>query len=563
MIELLNVKVPLSGGLPTGGPQLVLAASYALHVEECDIVHVRVLKRSVDARKKGNVHLVMALAVTLAPGVDEELLVQRIDNPGQARLYRVPEQIGFAHVEHLSCQRPVVVGLGPAGLFAALALARAGARPLVVERGYDVDRRARCVDVFMAGGPLDPVSNVQFGEGGAGTFSDGKLTTNTHDPRCRTVLECFVEHGAPDEILYSAKPHIGTDLLAPTVRSMREEIVSLGGEVRFGLQLKGLIIEAERVRGVLLGSSDPCEATDSDAIEGDANIGLEEVVAEVVILAIGHSARDTFEMLHNVGVTIEPKPFSVGLRVEHPQRLINRSQYGGAAGHPALGAADYKLSCHLANGRSVYTFCMCPGGEVISASSEVGGVVTNGMSRYARDGENANAALLVNVGIDDVVPYGAGAADPLAGVNFQRTWERAAFVVGGETYRAPAQLMGDFLSHRSSSAVGDVVPSYRRGVVFGDFDECLPTFVLDSLREGVGIFDRKLHGFALPDAVLTGVETRTSSSVRLPRGEDGQAQGCKGLYPCGEGAGYAGGIMSAAVDGLRAAQQVLSTWTSD
>ncbi len=561
MIELLNVKVPLSGGLPTGGTQLVVAAAYALHVEEREVIHVRVIKRSVDARNKGNVHFVMAFVVTLAAGIDEELVVERIDDPRRARIYHAPDRVEVMHAENHPGHRPLVVGLGPAGLFAALALARAGACPLVVERGCDVDRRGKRVAAFMAGGPLDPMANVQFGEGGAGTFSDGKLTTNTHDPRCRTVLECLVEHGAPDEILYLAKPHIGTDLLAPTIRSIREEIVALGGEVRFGVQLEGLRIDGGRVRGALLGGSSPHGSGDAD--DGGSVDALEEVETEVVILAIGHSARDTFEMLHEAGVAIEPKPFSVGIRVEHPQRLINRAQYGGAAGHPALGAADYKLSCHLASGRSVYTFCMCPGGEVIAACSEAGGVVTNGMSRHARDGGNANSALLVNVGVDDVGPYGAEAGDPLAGVGFQRTWERAAFAIAGGTYAAPAQLMGDFLARRPSAGPGDVEPSYRRGVVFGDFDECLPAFVLDALRESVGIFDRKLHGFALPDAVLTGVETRTSSSVRLTRGDDGQSKGCEGFYPCGEGAGYAGGIVSAAVDGLKAAQQVLSAWASD
>ncbi|MBQ3424900.1 MAG: hypothetical protein IJH38_06870, partial [Clostridia bacterium] len=440
----------------------------------------------------------------------------------------VPTRLGSEH-------RPLVVGMGPAGLFAALTLARAGCMPLVVERGRDVDRREADVAAFWAGGPLDPVSNVQFGEGGAGTFSDGKLNSGIKDPRCRQVLEAMARAGAPESILWEARPHVGTDRLKAMVKALRQEIVALGGEVRFETQLTGLEIRQSRVQGARLQTS----------------AGEVTLETECVILAVGHSARDTFEMLSRSGAEMAPKPFAIGARIEHLQKRIDRAQYGRSAGHPALGAADYHLAVHLPDGRSAYTFCMCPGGQVVAAASKPGGVVVNGMSLYARDGENANSALLVNV-----VPEDFGGDDPLAGVRFQQQWERAAFERGGGNWRAPAQRVEDFLACRQSRGGGEVTPSYRPGVSWGNLEGCLPAFVTDAMRRALPLLDRKLRGFAHPDAVLTGVETRSSSPVRILR--DGCCRSnLEGLYPCGEGAGYAGGILSAAVDGIRCAEAAM------
>lgn len=531
MIRVSGLSAPLD---MRPGDYGALAAK-ALRRAPRDILSCRLYRRSVDARKRDDVHFTVSLDITIRG--DEAAAIRR--NPHIRAEIVTPAVPAEIRQRSLSgAPRPIVAGCGPAGLFAALWLARAGLRPILLERGKQADARERDVAAFRAGGALNEESNVQFGEGGAGMFSDGKLNSGIKDPRCRAVLEALAAAGAPEEILWEARPHVGTDKLTKAVVGIRNEIIALGGEARFETKLTGLIVRD----GALC------------AVRTRTAAGLEnELPCEQLILAVGHSARDTFETLHALGVPMIAKPFSIGARVEHPQTLVNAAQYGRFAAHPALGAADYRLSEHLKNGRGAYTFCMCPGGEVIAAASERGGVVTNGMSRYARDGENANAALLV-----DVQPTDFASDSPLAGVAFQREWERSAFRAGGGDYRAPAQRMEDFLAGRASARLGSVRASYTPGVTPADLRACLPAFAVESMREACAIFGRRLRGYDAPDAVLTGVETRSSSPVRIPRGEDGQSVGLRGLYPCGEGAGYAGGILSSAVDGVRQAENVLA-----
>lgn len=518
MIRISNLSLEIEKDLD----QVKRAAAQRLGGAE--LLYFQVAKRSVDARKKDALKFVYSVDVK----VENEEAYCRL--PG---VKQVEEKAYIPPVFSLQ-KRPVVAGFGPAGMFAALTLAQAGARPIVLERGKCIEQRKRDVEAFWQGGGLQTESNVQFGEGGAGTFSDGKLTTGTKSSFSKHILHTMVTLGAPEEILWLNKPHIGTDRLETMVKHLRRQVILLGGQVLFESCFSGLITENGRLLGVKF-------------VQNGREIELE---TNHLILAVGHSARDTFETVYQDGLLMEPKPFAVGVRVEHLQRKIDFAQFGRSV--PQIGAADYKLVSHLPDGRGVYTFCMCPGGQVVAAASEERGLVTNGMSNYARDGENANSAVLVGI-----QPRG----DVFAGVRLQRTIEQAAFALGGENWRAPAQLIGDFLNHKPSRTLGEVRPSYRPGVTLCSLDDCLPKEITQALRQGIKGMGRQLKGFDAYDGVLTGVETRSSSPVRILRNERMQSVSCTGVYPCGEGAGYAGGIMSAAADGIRVADFILKGGT--
>ncbi len=527
MLRLTEIRLALDHDIDA----LNAAILATLSIPAADLLGFTVRRRGYDARRAGELVFVYTLDVEVR---DEAALLKKFPHgrhiaksPDETYRYpvRAPED---------STIRPVVIGTGPCGIFAGLSLARMGFRPILLERGRRVRERTRDVWGFWRERRLNPESNVQFGEGGAGTFSDGKLHTGIKDRghHIRRILLDFVACGAPEEILYISKPHIGTLRLVKVVENLRHLIEALGGEIRFDAHATGLTIENRQVRGVTLA--------DGGRIDTDR-----------VVLAVGHSARDTFEALHRQGVHIEPKPFSIGFRIEHPQRLIDVCRLGPQAGNPLLGAADYKLVHHCRNGRDVYSFCMCPGGQVVAASSEPGGVVTNGMSHYSRSERNANAGIVVGI-----TPADFGADAPLAGIALQRTLEAQAFELGGSNYNAPAQRVGDFLAGRASTAVGSVIPSYTPGVTWTDLGASLPGYAIAAIREALTSFDKQLKGFALADAVLSAVETRTSSPIRITRTEDFESVNTKGLYPAGEGAGYAGGIISAAVDGMKVAEAV-------
>lgn len=526
MILVRNLK--LSPEEPEA--RLKKLAAKKLRIGENEINDLRLTKRSLDARKKNDIHYVCAVAV--AVNGSEQKITARAKSPDVSLYEEAEYNIPKVKTPQL---RPVIVGFGPAGMFAALVLAMAGARPVVIERGQDALSRKAAVDALRAGGELDPESNVQFGEGGAGTFSDGKLNTGIKNKRMGWMLKQFAAHGAPENIVYDAKPHIGTDILIDVVQNIRRSVIAMGGEVRFGSRLERLVIKDGALTGAEIQSG------------GESYI----LPCDRLILAIGHSARDTFENLHAQGVPMEQKPFSMGIRIEHKQSDIDVAQYGREREN--LPAADYALNVHLPDGSSAYTFCMCPGGEVFAAASEKGGVCTNGMSYSRRDGENANAALLVTLHTEDFPDGGV-----LSGMYWQREIEQAAYACGGANYLAPAQLVGDFMAHRPSTGAGGVQPSYRPGVVWGDIRKILPEKITSTIEKALPELGRKLKGFDSPEAVMTAPETRSSSPVRILRGAE-LSSSIQGLYPCGEGAGYAGGISSAAVDGMRCAEAVLDT----
>lgn len=528
MIRIHNIRLPLDYTDNTIRKKVVKE----LRINDNAIDKISLFRRSIDARKKNDVHFLASIDVYL--NTDENKTLSKAkSNKAQITL---PYEYKLLNITRLN-NRPVIVGFGPAGMFAGLILAMAGAKPIIIERGKDCDSRIEDINSFIKNGRLNTESNIQFGEGGAGTFSDGKLNTGTKDPRARKVLIEFVNHGAPEEILYNAKPHIGTDNLRYVVKNIREHIIKLGGEVRFNTKFIGYKSKNNKVCGAVIS-----ENGNKDIIETDN-----------LILAIGHSSRDTVETLYNSNIIMEQKPFSIGARIEHLREKIDKNQYGDFAGNERLGSAPYKLNVRTKNGRGAYTFCMCPGGEVVPAASEEGMVCTNGMSEFERKAVNSNSALLVSVFTKDY-----NSEHPLAGLEYQRKIEKAAYKCGSGDFKAPVQRVEDFLNQRKSYSFGEVLPSYKRGYEFSQMDSFLPDYVTDSMREAIILMNKYLDGFSHPDAILTGAETRSSSPVRILRNKESlQSVSLEGLYPCGEGAGYAGGIVSAAVDGIKCAEKIL------
>ena len=526
MLRITELKLPLDHS----DADLKHAILKRLGLKAEQLVSYKVFRQGHDARKKSEIYLVYTLDVEIT---DQVAYLAQLDAESGITLTPDTTYQFVAQAPESLTERPIIIGMGPCGLFVGLILAQMGFKPIILERGKEVRERTKDTFGLWRKSIFNPESNVQFGEGGAGTFSDGKLYTQIKDPHHygRKVLTEFVKAGAPAEILHVSKPHIGTFKLVSMVEQMRATIESLGGEIRFQSRVDVLNIVQGQVTGVTLTNG-------------------ETLNSQHVVLAVGHSARDTFKMLYEQGVYIEAKPFSVGFRIEHPQSLIDKCRFGSNAGHPLLGAADYKLVHHCKNGRAVYSFCMCPGGTVVAATSEAGHVVTNGMSQYSRNERNANSGIVVGITPDDYPGH------PLAGIDFQRELEARAYVLGGETYQAPGQLIGDFIANKPSMALGTVQPSYTPGVKLGDLSTALPDYAIDAIREALPAFDKKIKGFAMADAVLTGVETRTSSPIRIKRNERFQSINTKGLYPAGEGAGYAGGILSAGVDGIKVAEAV-------
>ncbi len=540
MLRLNDIKLPLNHS----DDDLTSAVVERLQINKTDLLTINVFKRSYDARKKTHIFLIYQLDIKLANNCEQRVLekfyqdtsIKKSPDTSYKFVAKAPDNF-----PQKNQQRPIVIGFGPCGILAALVLAQMGLKPIVLERGQDVRQRTKDTWDLWRKRNLHTESNVQFGEGGAGTFSDGKLWSQVKDKNHlgRKVLTEFVKAGAPNEILYVSKPHIGTFKLVKMVENIRAEITRLGGEIRFGQKVKKIqreVITDNLYEGKITGV----------VLEND-----KVLKSHHIILAIGHSARDTFQMLFDEGIYVEPKPFSIGFRIEHPQSSIDKARFGEEAGHPILGAADYKLVHHCKNGRSVYSFCMCPGGTVVAATSEEKRVVTNGMSQYSRNERNANAAIVVGISPEEDYPQ-----HPLAGIDLQRDLESLAYQLGGENYNAPAQLVGDFLQNKPSKQLGSVSPSYKPGITLGDLSKALPAFAIEAIREAIPAFEKKIKGFAFSDAILTGIETRTSSPISIKRDKSFQNINTKGLYPAGEGAGYAGGILSAGIDGIKVAEAV-------